>query len=208
MKRKLSYVSVIVFFAFLIVCFSGCSIKGENYMKQYMDSIDIEICGYCLTDEEYNSTRIEWVVSPIETCIQGKNILITRTNHNNEVLEENSGIRDDENYPLIIMIDGEEINITHEYLKSHSHAYNKIIKIWVDDNDETADTEQKMRIGPIVVYDNNLFIVVHNLTEMMIKNWRGQVPLTIFQFDTNDYSLKYAGYYDKYSYHPYISISN
>ena len=88
-------------------------------------------------------------------------------------------------------------------MKSQSAAYEQIIKMWADD-DKKRQSMYEIFLGPTVVFDDNLFVVASRMKLEVAYSWQGKIPLVIFHFDVNDYSLKYAGYYDRYSHNPYL----
>ena len=96
-------------------------------------------------------------------------------------------------YSIVITIDNEEILIDHEYLKSNSETYNRIIKMWESDGWEEIIPE----VVSVVVYDNNLFIAISRINREFVYSWKCRIPAIVFHFDMCDYSIKYAGYYGR-----------
>ena len=97
-------------------------------------------------------------------------------------------------------IDDQTIEITIDYFKAQSEAFNEILKMW----DEYQDGIQKVDIGPIFVFDDEVFVCASYTPPKWFSDWRGKIPLTLYHFDINDYSLKYAGYFDSYFFNGYI----
>ena len=193
MKKTIKVVSSIL--SLLLVFVSGCGCvkhKGEDHMKRYMDSIELEFSGYYISHEQENDCMgiFEGIQQfPVETTIREKNIVITKI----------------DGYKLgyILVIDEQEFEITVDYFKSHSEAFNKILKMW-DEYEGIEENSQEIWIEYIFIYNDEIFICASKRKAMWIVDWRGQIPLTLYHFDIDDYSLKYAGYFDSYTFNGYI----
>ena len=205
MKKKLKIICMVLCCLLSLLNFTGCS--HERYVKQYMDAIEVEYSGYSLVTEKSDGalSLFDWRVISPTVNVQGKDLNITIYEERKGLLEEREAIFYDYQFTIVITVDNNEITVTNEYMKEHNSAYAKIIKMW---SDELDGKEKVMYSGPVFVYDDNLFITFHSLAVMTVPNWQERIPMVLFRFDVNDYSIKYAGYYDKYDFSPYILKNN
>lgn len=198
MKKIIKILSLVLCLELFLL--SACTLHDsrEKDMKKYMDSIDCEFEGYALIGEGdfFDEIKIkdygiiDWYIGIDKYSLkfQGNDVSL----YKNVQYYENKWC-----YSMIMMINDEEIHIDHEYLKSHSEAYNKIIKMWERDGYHEIIPNEIV----ITMYDDNLFIVIHEIWgNRWIWDWEGNLPVSFFHFDITDYSIKYAGYYEKYEY--------
>lgn len=194
MKKTIKVVSLILSLLLIFVSGSGCvKHKGEDHMKRYMNSIELEYPGYYISDkQEDGSIVIIGMQLPADIIIKEKNISI-------DVLEtEEQSFKG-----YTVSIDKQEIEITVDYFKSQSVAFNKIIKMW-DGYEDEIKQPQNINIGCMFVFDDELFMCASYRPSQWLVDWRGQIPLTLYHFDINDFSLKYAGWFDSYTFNGYI----
>ena len=193
MKKTIKVVSLILSLLLIFVSGSGCvKHKGEDHMKKYMNSIELEYTGYYISHgQEDDCMDISEGIQqfPVETTIREKNIVITKI----------------DGYKLgyNLVIDEQEFEITVDYFKYQSEAFNKILKMW-DGYKGIEENSQEIWIEYILIYNDEIFICASRRKAMWSVDWRGQIPLTLYHFDIDDYSLKYAGYFDNYTFNGYI----
>lgn len=190
----------ITFLTSLLVCIflcvgfgcSGCdTFRRESYMQQYMNSIELEYDGYYLSNEEKDEcAKVIGIQLPATISLKDKTLYV-------DVLE-------DESFKgYTVQIDNQTIEITIDYFKSQSEAFNKALKMWEGYEDEGQQV-QNIDIGPIFVFDSEVFVCASYIPPKWIVDWRGKIPLILYHFDINDHSLQYAGYSDRYIFNGYI----
>ena len=82
------------------------------------------------------------------------------------------------------------------FADEHKFLYKKLSEIPIE--------YEKINIGPLFVFDDELFICCSYTPSLWWVNWKGKIPLTMYRFDIKDYSLQYAGYFSSYTFNGYI----
>ena len=191
-KKRIKTVKTLLCFI-LIVCFSGCANSSEKHMKKYMNSVALECEGYYISnEEEEGGLRIAGMQLPATVNLREVTLYINDSKNEEQEFDG-----------YIIQINDQTIEITVDYFKSQSKAFNKILKMW-DGYIDLEQNPQKINIGPLFVFDDELFICCSYTPSSWWVNWKGKIPLTMYCFDINDYSLQYAGYFSSYTFNGYI----
>lgn len=183
MKKKI--IGILLCFV-IIISFSGCANSNEKHMKKYMNSIELEYEGYYISNkQEDGSLRIAGMQLPATVSLRGVTLYISDSKNEEQGFDG-----------YTIQIDEQTIEITVDYFKSQSNAFNKILKMW-DENTDSEQNSQKINIGPLFVFDNELFVCSSYKPPEWMFDWKGKIPLMLYRFNENDYSLQYAGYFDR-----------
>ena len=155
-------------------------------MKKYMNSIELEYEGYYISNkQEDGSLRIAGMQLTATVSLRGVTLYISDSKNEEQGFDG-----------YTIQIDDQTIEITVDYFKSQSNAFNKILKMW-DENTDSKQNSQKINIGPLFVFDNELFVCSSYKPPEWMFDWKGKIPLMLYRFNENDYSLQYAGYFDR-----------
>ena len=213
MKKTIKVVSSILSLILCVGVFTGCYEDELSFLYEKMDEFEIECNDYSLiqSEEELNSEHY------YQITFEGYS--------NGELLIYSDGefLLDEENLKIEYqdMFNGfklsyrnQELNINSQFMGTYSETYYNIHKIWngwVNKNNQESEPNFIVSdvIG-IVVYDNEIFIIIWHENVVLIKREFGNIPLHMYKFNILTNELFYCGYLkkptkqSKYSKYKYI----
>lgn len=190
MKRIIKVVSLILCLILCVSIFTGCYEDELSFLYKKMDEFEIECNDYSLiqSEEELNSEEY----AQIQGDYEGVFLL-----NGEELNIEYQGNLD--GYKLIYQ--DKELNINSQFMGTFSKTYYNIHKIWYDwNNKNNQESEPNFTVSDvlgIIVYDNEIFIIILHENVVLIKREFGNIPLHMYKFNILTNELFYCGYLKK-----------
>ncbi|MBR5388622.1 MAG: hypothetical protein IK147_04090 [Clostridia bacterium] len=190
MKKKVKVISLTLCLVLCVSFLTGCYADERKFLYKKMDEFEIECNEYKLiqSDEELDSEQYALLAGNCEGdfLLDGANLKI-----------EYEGNLD--GYKITYR--DNELEINSRFMGEHSDTYYNIHKIWSTwnnkNNEEYEPDFTVSDVAGIIVYDNEIFIVIRRQEVVIIKREYGNIPLHMYKFNISTNELLYCGYLKK-----------